>query len=136
MRRSDIGDEIQSRTLPLLEALAQLYLFPNCEYVNHWRQEVWNKFPDIPVLKRSNRTPKVDFILSRGWDRYKSKLKAIMHRAEAHEYQLIPLTDRHDNVDEFYQIAESYMIWLAESLNRYEVIDPLDCYDKLKELGL
>lgn len=136
MKRSDIGDEIQSRTLPLLEALAQLYLFPNCEYTKHWRQEVWNKFPDIPVLKRSNKTPKVSFILERGWDRYKSKLTAIMHRAEAHEYTLVPDTSRKDNVSEFYTIAEDYMLWLAKSLNADEVIDPLDCYAKLEELGL
>lgn len=136
MKRSDIGDEIQGRTLPLIEALAQLYLFPNSECINHWRKEVWNKFPDIPVLKRSNKTPKPEFILERGWYRYEPKLKAIMHRAEAHEYNQRPEPSRHDNVEEFKQAAESYMFWLAETLSFEEVIDPIDCYNKLEELGL
>ena len=50
-RLSDIKDDIDEKTPELIEVLAQLYIFPDTEYENHWRKEVWNKFLECPGQK-------------------------------------------------------------------------------------
>lgn len=135
-RLSDIGDDLEGVTLPLLEALAQLYLFPNSEYENHWREEVWNKLAEIPRTKKSHKLPKSSFILNNTWDLYKSRIRAIMNRAIAHEHELMPNEDRKRNTDEFYAICEEYFNWIADKLSLEGVIDPEDVYKKLDDLGL
>lgn len=133
---SDIGDYLEGVTLPLLGALAQLYLFPNTEYENHWREEVWNKLPDIPRTKGSHKLPKSSYILNNTWNLYKTGVRAIMNRAVAYEHELVPDKTRRRNVDEFYNVCNSYMEWIAAKLSSEGVIDPEDVYDKLDELGL
>lgn len=135
-RLSDIGDDLEGLTLPLLEALAQLYLFPNSEYENHWRTEVWEKLSEVPKIKRSHKLPKKDYILKNTWYEYNDKIKTIMNRAIAHEHMLIPNSDRRKNVSEFYEICEEYMHWISDRLSTYGIIDPEDVYKKLDDLGL
>lgn len=135
-RLSDIGDELEGVTLPLLESLAQLYLFPDTEYKNHWRVEVWEKLSEIPKIKRSHKLPKKEYILKNTWHEYNDKLKTIMNRAVAHEYDLTPDLVRRRNVSKFYNICESYMNWIADKLSKDGIIDPEDVYHKLDDLGL
>lgn len=133
---SDIGDDLEGETLPLLEALAQLYLFPNTEYENHWREEVWSKISEVSRTKRSHKLPKSSYILNNTWNLYKTRVRAIMNRAVAHEHKLVPNVTRRKDVDTFYGICEEYMTWLALKLSTEGVIDPEDVYNKLDELKL
>lgn len=135
-RLSDIGDHLEEVTLPLLESLAQLYLFPNTEYENHWRVEVWEKLSEVPKIKRSHKLPKKDYILKNTWYEYNDKIKTIMNRAVAHEYSLIPDPVRRKNVSEFYNICKEYMSWIADKLSKDGIVDPEDVYQKLEDLGL
>lgn len=135
-RLSDIGDDLEGLTLPLLEGLAQLYLFPGTEYENHWRTEVWEKLSEVPKIKRSHKLPKKDYILKNTWYEYNDKIKTIMNRAIAHEHDLDPDPARRRNVSEFYGICEDYMNWIADKLSRDGIVDPEDVYKKLDDLGL
>lgn len=47
----DLKAWVEDQTIPVMETLAQLYLFKETEYINHWWQEVWAKFYRIAKTK-------------------------------------------------------------------------------------
>ena len=51
VNRKNLADWLEERTFPAMEVLAQLYLFPNTEYENHWRQELFSRFNSVKLLK-------------------------------------------------------------------------------------
>lgn len=133
---ADIGDDIESVTPSLIEDLAQLYIFPNTEYTNHWRQGVWSTFSEVSRTKKSHKLPRKDFILKNGWNLYKQNVKALMNKDIIHESHLIPDKNKRNNVEEFYNIVDEYMNWIAEKLSKEGIVDSEDIYNKLEQLGL
>lgn len=136
MKQSDLGDDLEEVALPLLEALGQLYLFPNCEYTHHWRQEVWATLHRVPKLKRRNKLPSKEFILEHTWHEYETQLDYILVFAREHEYLLEPYTGRIDNLKEFSIICCTYIGWAAEQLSKTGKLMPSQVYNKLIGLDL
>ena len=62
--QKDLEAWIEDQTIPVMETLAQLYLFKGSQYTNHWRQEVWTKFYRIPKTKNKKRWLSKEFILN------------------------------------------------------------------------
>ena len=135
-RLSDIKDDIDERTAELIEALAQLYLFPGTEYVRHWRTEVWNKFPRMSKTIGRNKLPSKKDILQSSWGNYKNDTSTIMQWVVAHESNMTPDPQRLEDTDTFNNIVYNYLDWLSDKLSTSHVINPTDVYDKLDELGL
>ena len=133
-RRRDVAAWIEDKTFPVLVALAQLYLFPDIQYVNHWRQEVWSNFNRVKFLMGRNKVPSKEFILKSGWEVNKKYVKRYLDYTLGKEYQLEPIANMDSDV--FYEIAESYFDWLAEKLSEESVVSPKEVYSKLEELGL
>lgn len=131
-KRSDLGDWIDNHTFAVMVALAQLYLFPSGNRV-HWRKEVWEKFSRIYTLKRSNKLPSANFILQHSWRRNKNKVMNAINYAIDKEDSYTP---RSYNYDEFYQIVEDYLIWLASNLSVNETLRLPDVKEELDSLGL
>lgn len=136
MKRSDIGDYLEEQTLPLIEALAQLYLFPDSECKNHWRQEVWSTLYRIKRIKGKHKRPKADFIIQNTWKEHQDNVITMLDVAVEHENQLIPDTSRLNNSHKFESIVKEYIFWLAEQLSSTDILSPKACYNKLEELGL
>ena len=137
MKKSKIGDEIESHTVPLIEALAQLYIFPQYEeYHNHWKREVWNQLSVIPVIKKSHKKPKATFILENSWFEHDDQISLIMSRAVSHERKLEPDPLRRYNSAEFYSICDNYFNWLSKELSKYGMVSERSVRVKLSELGL
>lgn len=135
-RLSDIKDDIDERTPELIEALAQLYLFPNTEYVNHWRTEVWNKFPRMSRTKGRKKLPSKKDILQSSWGNYQNDTDVIMEWAIAHESQLTPDYSRLNDKKTFNRLVYEYLNWLSEKLSQRHVLSPTEVYSKLNDLGL
>lgn len=47
---------------PLTDHLIKLYVFPNTDYVLHWRKEVWNFLNKVPRLKATNKFPSFEWM--------------------------------------------------------------------------
>ena len=135
-RLSDIKDDIDERTPELIEALAQLYLFPGTEYENHWRKEVWSKFPRMPRTKGRNKLPSKKDILQSSWRNYKDDTSVIMQWAVAHEENLKPNESRLSDTKTFKKLVYEYLDWLSDKLSANHVLSPQDVYQKLDDLGL
>lgn len=133
MKRGDLGDWIDNHTFQVIVALAQLYLFPEGNRI-HWRKEVWEKFSRIYTLKRSNKLPSAQFILDNSWNKYKGRIARILQYAEDKEDSYTPIKSA--TVSEFYQIAEDYFYWLADSFSRNQELLLSEVKEELDRLGL
>lgn len=133
----DIGSNLDNHTPPCMEALAQLYIFPQyTEYHHHWAQEVWSEFKRISKIKRKNRYPDANYIYENSWLLNDDGVEVARDAAVYHESDLTPDPDRVDNLDELFDIMESYFVFVAETLSRYGKVTMKASQDKLRELNL
>lgn len=133
MKRSELADYIDNHTYQTIVALAQLYLFPQGNRV-HWRKEVWEKFSRIYTLKKTNKLPSADFIYNNSWVKHSKNIHRIMQYAMDKEDEYTPL--KGTTLDEFYQIAQDYFIWLSNMLSTHSEILLSEVKEELDRLGL
>jgi hypothetical protein len=136
LTKSQIGDKIEARTCPVMEALAQLWLFPNSEETNHWKKEVWANLYSVPLQKRTHKPPRAEFILENTWELHKDEFATIVEIAEFHEDSKVADADRKNNLSTLYAVMEIYFRWLAKLLSEFKIAKPSEIYQKLDELGL
>lgn len=132
--RRDLAGWIEEHRKPVAHALAQLYLFPNSQYENHWRQEVWAGFNEMKRLRQNNQLPSAKFIYDNVWETIPDGANQAIRWAIRHETRLSP--KRNYSVQEFNQIASEYFQWLASELCKNEDIFPEDTYEQLDKLNL
>lgn len=137
-RKSDIAEMIQDLTPQIMEPLAQIYLFSDRypEYKNHWRNEVWNRIPRMPLVKHKNKLPDAKLIYDNSYNMYKGYIETILERAIEHEKNLMPDYDKLEDVSDFDAIVQSYFKWLSSYLSVNALARPKDIYEKLDDLGL
>lgn len=132
--KSDIAARIESCTFPVMCAIAQLYVFPNSQYENHWRTEVWSNFHEMTLLKRKNKLPKASFIMDNSWNVNKKFVADAVKRAITKESELSPREDL--DINQLTDIMQSYFEYLATVLSKSRYISPDEVYAKLDELNL
>ena len=134
--KDEIEDMIQDATPQIIEPLAQLYLFPDTEICRHWRQEVWNRIPTMPLLKGRNKLPSAKLIFKNSYELFQFDIDAIVQQALDHESDLIPDYERLANMYQFKKLVRTYFTWLSEYLSKHKVVNPTDVYNELDNLGL
>ena len=132
--KSDLRCKLEETTPMLLEHLIKLYLYPNCEYVNHWKQECYNFLHNVSRLKRSNKLPSAKFILDSTIN-INSELIPYYAKGVMKDYAQSLGKPTYD-IDKLEQKIFNYYEWLAEMLSKYGRIFRTDCYEKLDELFL
>lgn len=132
--KSKIANEIEDHTRPVANALAQLYLFPNSQYENHWRQEVYASLNEVKRFKGSKKYPNADFIYNNTWKINQEDVPVYLQWAVYHEDDLTPIQSYSET--EFNDIATEYFKWLAHVLSKNGQVLPKQVYQKLDELGL
>lgn len=137
-KKDEIEDMIQDATPQIIEPLAQLYLFSENypEYKDHWRSEVWNRIPRMPLIKRKNKLPGPELIYANSFELFKDDIEAIMQQAIEHESTLKPDYEKLSNVYKFKQLVQDYFMWLSKYLSQHKVVNPNDVYNKLDTLEL
>ena len=136
MKKVDLASSIEEKTIPTMNALAQLYYFPNSENQNHWRQEVWANFHRISRLKRSNKLPSFDFIMLNTFECNKDQLNVVKNFVISKESKYEPDPDRLNNDSMFRDLVQDYFEWLADRFSQVVQISNDEVYEKLEELGL
>lgn len=130
--KQTISSNLVSKASPLTDHLIKLYLFSDCEYVNHWRQEVWGFLNKVPKMRHNNKFPSYKFIFDHV-SGYCDMTEEIMYQM-LDKYSM--LTPVRLDVDELKSILNSYFEWLSKELASRGVVDPSEVYSKLEELGL
>lgn len=132
--KADLAASIESHTFPVMCAIAQLYLFPNTIYQNHWRQEVWSGLNTMDRLKGSNKLPSTEFIYKNSFEVNKNSVQDAIDWAIDHEQSLVPI----DNIDVSHltTVMDEYFQWLSEKLSYNRYLKSKDVYCKLDELNL
>lgn len=133
-RKRDLSDWIEDKTLSVIDALAQLYAFPNTQYVNHWRKEVWSNFNRVKRLSGRKKIPSKKFILDSSWEINKDYTDICLDSMIQKESELTPRSEI--DYSEFYEKVESYFDWLAEILSKKMIVSPNEVYAELENLDL
>ena len=116
----------------LTEHLIKLYIYNKSEYINHWRQEVWNSLRRVPKLKSTKKFPTEKFIYSQ----VTGYCDMLPELASSILDEYAELTPREDIDFEFLKSQiESYYKWLSTQLSSKGVITPRECYKELEQLG-
>ena len=133
MKRKDLADWVDNKTDDVMEVLAQLYLFPNTEYENHWRGELVGAWDKVKRLK-GNKLPSKEFLLQNTWERGKRNSENILYFMMDKEYQLTPREDY--SLEEYIQVCEEYFNWICDYLSKEDRVYRGVIYKKLDEMGL
>lgn len=133
MRRSDLAAWAEDRTVPVMEALAQLYLFPNTEYENHWRQELYAAWNKVKLLK-NNKLPSKEFLIKSTLDVNRRIVPRLLEYVIGKEYTLTPRDGYTE--EEYLALCEAYFDWLCELLSTTQLVPRPLVDKKLDEMGL
>lgn len=134
VNQQDLSQQLLGASVPLIEHLTKLYLFPGLEYTNHWRKEVWNFLHRVPKIKSTNKYPDADFILDKisgyaddGWG-------LITSVSEEYSEHIPKRTDG----DELGALISDYLSWISNALASSNTgsVSSSSVYEKLRELDL
>lgn len=131
--RQKIQQDLRNVAKPLTDHLIKLYLFPNSQYENHWRKEIWGFLNRVPKARNNNKFPSARFIFDEisGYCDMSEQLMYLM--IDEYSPSLIP--ERLDSI-ELQSILEDYLRWIADSLSQFGVVRSSEVYAKLDESGL
>lgn len=136
MKRSDLAADIESKTIPVMNALAQLYYFPDNINKKHWRQEVWASFHRIQRLKRSNKLPNKEFVLLNSIECNRDQFGIVKKFIIDKESEFSPDPIRFHNDSTFKDLVTDYFEWLAAKFEIQVQIPQSEVYEELDYLGL
>lgn len=122
---------LEAKTPELMDTLIKLYLYPDHESVNHWRQEVAAFINSTPRLKSNNKFPKAKDILKNTWyiweDCLLDHINPIMEDYGDVKY--------HINKNDLYYSCQKYFEWLANQLAANGLVSKKSIYEILNDLG-
>ncbi len=122
---------LEDKTPALLDNLLKLYMYPNHESVQQWRQEVAEYIRTAPKVEPFNKFPKKKDILKNTWyiweDSFLNWVKAL-----SEDYGE---PTREIDLDELYHSCQQYFEWLANELATIGLVTRKEVCDKLVDLG-
>lgn len=130
---SDIGADLEQHTPPVIQALIQLYLYPDVTTTEHWRQEVWANLHSVDLRKGTNKLPKRDFILKNTIVPNMRFIESFVASVIDKEYEFDPIDVDYDDLC---GLIDNYFDWLATRLSETRYVACREIYTKLKSIGL
>lgn len=122
---------IQSISLPLIEHLLKLYMFPNSGHCVHWAKEVRNFLYRVPRLKGSNKLLGYKAVRE-AVSVYEDQIGSCINGLEK-EYRDLEI--ERSNVQEAESLVSKYLDWICTAVCNGEEISSFDVMGKLNELG-
>ncbi len=128
--RRNIQSELKSHSEQLDEHIIRLMLYPNSDYVSHWKQEIWNLLHKVDKLKGKHQFPKASFIYD-AISTHNDMIKEFRELVEDIESELTPVDV---STERIIQVLETYQRWVAEMLSVRGIVRRSEVYAKLDEL--
>lgn len=122
---------LEEKTSKLLDHLVKLYMYPNHENAQQWRQEIADSIRSVQKVEPSNKFPKKKDILKYTW--------YIWEDAFLDWVKVLPKDygkpTRDIDLDDLYHSCQQYFEWLANELATIGLVSRKSIYDKLINLG-
>ena len=138
--RNKVVDKLEDNVIPVLQHLAYLYVFENCQDTKHWRTEVWKFMSHMPKVRIG---AKVRYLLPSEFLKYTYYQHNSLHEFEYVIEAAVELKPEYEPnwekvyyVLNFKHLCDNYFNWLSEEICKVGTVSPKDCYTKLEELGL
>jgi hypothetical protein len=109
-----------------------LYLYADSEYVNHWKQEVWNFLHDVPKIKSTKKYPSYKLIRY-AVGAYEDMIPEFVSLIEDNYSEL---EVQRSDISELEKIVTMYFDWISAELTEKGLVNRLSVYNKLEEIGL
>lgn len=143
--KRDLQRDLRGKTEQIIEHIFKMFLMPNHESYNHWKQEIASFLSEVTKLKNTKKFPiskqlydwtyniRQDLITDKSYVR--GKIKNIAIQYDMDEKKLMKLNAHINYIcKKLNFICESYFKWLCSELSKYGIVTYDKIYDKLDEL--
>lgn len=122
---------LENKTPELLNYLVKLYMYPNHENAQQWKQEIADSIRSVQKVKPFNKFPKKKDILKYTWYIWED---SFLNWVEVLPEDYGEPTRKID-LDELYHSCQQYFEWLANELATIGLVTRKEICDKLVSLG-
>lgn len=127
---ANVRDNVKYASYEIDHHIIKLLLFPDTEYTNHWKQEIFAFLHDIDKLKSTNKWPKETDILD--WLACHNDVLSNYRITVEDEYEdLVPCNISNSDI---LSAIEDYQAFLASNLASSGLVRRKDVYDLLSAI--
>lgn len=127
-----LASDLEDVTRPIVEHLIKLRLYPNTEFVTHWRSEIASFLCEVPVFKHNKHLPSAEFIVNNTIGVDYMLIRNLISVVISNMDSLIPAPFDYDElVDDIVR----YFKWLATNLSKTGKIARNTIFEMLKNLN-
>lgn len=129
--RKDIIEDLDSKSVPLVEHLIKIILYQHRGNFAHWIDEVFGFIPRVDKLKGKNRFPDAKTIYHAMWDMNELNLDRTVKYVEriCKDYEPYPI-----DILDIQDFVASYLKSLSKELSEYGRVYPSNCEDTIRTL--
>lgn len=135
-RDSKIRDSLTDLSVPMMEHIVKLMLYPDTDYCQGWRTEVYKFVNKVDKRKATNKYPEYSFIMNcfkthyDVLDNYADQVKSDM------QFDGCTVVPKHFTTPEIVKVVDDYCQWLATKLSTAGKVTNQEVHSYLAELGL
>lgn len=126
----EVMSKLADRGEVVVDHLIKVFLWPNSQEYNHWKQEVWSNLNRVSKLKTTNRFPTSSQIYNAIWDAVGDMIPELA-KLWIDEIDESPIAFDFKNLE--YAIHD-YLIYLSKELSTNGIITSNKVYSKLDVL--
>lgn len=128
--RGQIKSDLRGVTKVVMNHLIKIWIYPDVQEQNHWKQEVAQALNDVPKLKGKHKYPDYKFLIQNTWNVYEDNIE---DRADVIISSMNENPVHFDFNDLYYALAE-YFDWICIRLSEKGIVRYADIYNKIEEL--
>ena len=126
--QAEIYRDIRSKSSIVIEHLIKVFMYPDSDDLNHWKQEIYAAMSRVPKLKRTKKYPESKNILKYSWNIWKDSIDDMI--------QVIENDYGSSNIDSntIYNKIYKYLNWLADELTNFGYVTSKQIYVEIDSL--
>lgn len=128
----EIFKNLSSNSENLIDHLIKVFLWPDVQEQNHWKQEIWKFVHSVPKSKSTNKFPSANKIFEAIWEPF-SDVIAEHILLWIGEIEETPIKFSYSNV---YKAINEYCKWLSIELSTIGEVKSSEVYSKIEELRI
>lgn len=126
--QAEIYRDIRSKSSIVIEHLIKVFMYPDSNGRNYWKQKIHAAMSRVPKLKRTKKYPESKNILKYSWNVWKDSIDDMI--------QVIETDYGPSNIDStmVYNKIYEYLDWLADKLTSSGYVTSKQIYIKIDSL--
>ena len=125
--KKDMHRYLADRADVIIEHLIKIFLYPDVQECNHWKQEVAAVLKKVPKLKNSNEFPSAAFIVDNSWMVWEDQFDRSV------EVTKLEMKEQPENIDNdtLYDAVNEYFHWLSKEISKYGSVVSNNIYNEI-----